>query len=274
MEKLGPDPITNIATRASYEDAEYFMDVLEMMCLPEPTRSSFYYGNEADFVFLDRLGLAIRVGYQESKDGADVVLPAEHDLVIAPWKQIHLSRSTLELLPLVDIGQNRHEVERDLTFLGDELSKAGQDFWDTSKHDNIGYLPVFKDRFSQGLPVVIDRGAVKATEACRTAPLTPAFSQATFYTGVQEALYRPLTDRLERAWPEDTDIRDVCRPMLLDFCSACKDNRGLGEEHPEKRLFGLKYISGYGSPRNRSIEALQAGIGYESTLQEMNTCYR
>lgn len=119
--------------------------------LPLPrTTEEFMAGTDGCLIFSNRYGLVIRIEEKEKSP----VRPSQW--VLQPLGVFDAGEAVIEVCPAClfeDDKQNYHFVKA-------ALKQEGINFWDTGLR-NMGRLPITTAQFPQGIPVVVDRRAVK-----------------------------------------------------------------------------------------------------------------
>jgi len=240
--------------------------VLEAMGLPDPARTEYIEGNLSKFVFMSRYGLLLRVGLANTGPEHDLILkplrvtPAMQARVRTPDDFLRDLDITIELLPGVEAVL---KDETDGAWLAQRLIADGISFADYTLY-NGGYLKTGAPDFPDGLPIIIDRGAVCAFPL----GITPSFNNASF-CGVQEKFYAPLHQALASCWPENKPLPIGDMKEFMTHCAAeiAKKERGESSllsndwakntppEAPNQRQHGGK-----------SRKALLAAAAYEQHL--------
>jgi hypothetical protein len=202
--RCGPDFARNAQT------------LLDAMGLPDAQPGEYLDGNESRQIFLDHYGLVIRAGSRAAAP--------EHKLILAPLRATKpiLYRGVqrvLELMPGIRAGVSD---TGDVLDVKKSLKAAGIDFWD-SQRDNCGYLPIKSEYYPNGIPVVLDRGAVKRDMERAPGKKTTLIE----YHGTQQDVFAPLLKKLSRSWPANENV--PVAPMKA-FMEACrKDIAGKGD---------------------------------------------
>jgi hypothetical protein len=253
--------------RAGPAFAKAAAHVLEKMSLPDPAPGEYLDGNEARLVFLDDYGLVLRAGRPLS-------VP-ENNLILAPLRAtkpltFRAARHVLELLPGVTARVRDADAVADIR---KSLRACGVYFWDRQSA-NCGYLPIRNEYYPNGIPVVIDRGAVKRDHNPGTMNMNGF--QPVSYSGTQRDIYAPLLRKLEKAWPANENLP---RGSMRAFMLACRnDMRGSGHNllsnkwggdpalDPDYSETDSEGSGSYGIYANKPLLAAEAGAAYAKRL--------
>jgi hypothetical protein len=196
--------------RAGPAFARAAAQVLAALELPDPAPGEYLEGNEARQIFLDDYGLVIRAGRRLN-------VP-ENQLILAPLRATPPVRHrgalhVLELMPGIRAGLEDATETYDVH---KSLRACGIDYWD-AQSANGGYLPIRDEYYPNGIPVVLDRGAVRRG-------LEPGAMQKfrpVSYRGTQADIYAPLLKKLARGWPASAPL--PLRPLRA-FLRACRED--------------------------------------------------
>ena len=190
--------------------------VFDKLGLPPPESwREFIEGTQGALVFLNPYGLVFRIEQADPRQGG---YPADrvNDLpwVIQPLASINAGQAVVEICPgcaLQDDTMVSH-------WLADRLYKRGVHYWD--KHwSNTGKLPATTPSFPKGIPVVIDRLAVRRLHqsTMETARLLPTVTREGHEARIAvTALYQPLRHAFESAWFDK--VRAEGQKAFLDIC--------------------------------------------------------
>ncbi len=204
----------------------------QYMGLPAPeSRREFYDGTEGGLIFLNRYGAVIRV---ENAD--DSVSEFRFDRfndsawVLQPLAIIDAGAAVIEICP----GCHMEKKDADIYYLDEQLRREMIDFWDKGIR-NIGLMPVKTPRFSEGIPVVIDRLAVSRLTQ-NMVPVRRALKklgdkvlkrpegmseEVREAVEAQEQLYAPLRQAFNEAWPDQSVPADAGKmKQFWDMCSG------------------------------------------------------
>ena len=186
--------------------------VMDFMEVPDAEDGEYLDGTGNLSLFINRYGLVLRVA-------PEMGCP-ENDLVVKPLRaattpNLNSAFSStsykIEVLPGVSACLKSME---DLQWLGCSLRQSRISFWDPQRV-NAGYLPNSDENFPDGVPVVLDRGAVSKTD-----DLPLKAPQKTITPGIQERLYAPLLGTLREAWPANENLPVAVTKDFLDACAA------------------------------------------------------
>lgn len=200
-------PFTDFSRKlVSQFDSETALEVLKLfqkMGLPAPRGGDeFLSGLEGYLVFLNQHGVVIRIEPSDSKKGfykADRI--NDNALIVKPLASIKAGNALIEICP----GVAQETKKENNEYLRQQLEKQGIKFWDY-KLSNIGRIPIHTVKFPDGMPVVVDRLAVKKLTASinfvrRALDLFRDYSQGEA-AKAEEELYGPLRHAFKEAWPD------------------------------------------------------------------------
>jgi hypothetical protein len=200
---------TKAAQRGGGDFAQDAEKVLRAMGLPEPQDGEFLDGAEAQQIFLDDYGLVVRAGRRMEAP--------EHSLILAPLRATapHPYKRHEHLIEIMPGVLPRAVSDLEIRDLRNSLRRDRIRYRDV-QYANCGYLPHRTKEFPNGIPVVIDRGAVDMK--LPRLSLKEKFRHVS-YPGTQHGLYAPLLKKLEKTWPEGSSL--PLRPMR-SFMTACR----------------------------------------------------
>lgn len=183
------------------------------LALPEENEE-FLRGLEGALVFLEDRNLVLRIEWTEASGelGFDAERVNDNPFILQPIVSITAGLTVLEICPGVHQAQSLEEKR----ILVQTLELSGVDFWD-AKLSNIGRLPFKAPKFPNGIPVVIDRLALRqltnsASDVKKELnPLKNLISTTKekalgknneVACQAQEFLYTPLREAFRVAWPD------------------------------------------------------------------------
>ena len=145
----------------SQKTIDKVLQAFEDFHLPVPqNREEFLAGFEGAILFLPPYGLVMRVEPATAWQGDRI---DDNPFVLQPIGTVDCGGAKIEFCPIIGLN---HET-RVMAELDTILEKQGVVFWDKAER-NVGLLPHKTVRFPEGMPVVIDRLAVKRLSlACR-----------------------------------------------------------------------------------------------------------
>jgi hypothetical protein len=226
--------VAYLKSRFDDKTAEKVLEVFEKMGLPPPQLAEeFLPGTEGCLLFLSPYGLVMRIENREFEDGAWVPDRINNSgLVLNPVATIGAGEAIIELCPGCHLEKDYSNSER----LRDRLRHENIDFWDLIEY-NSGRLPVKTPSFPEGVPVVIDRLAVrKLSDSIKD--VSQALKQAAQEAReAQKALYGPLKSAFRDAWPDAEKLKtfwDMCRRYVREG----KLIAGWNEAKEEAILYG------------------------------------
>jgi len=192
--------------------------LLAAMDLPDAASYEYLDGVNNATLFINRYGLTIRAG--------EAMSCPEHDLILRPFRSmtsIHRNKKiSVELLPGIE-GVLKNQ--QDLKHLINALAKDKIHFHD-SQLANGGYLPCKTAEMPDGVPVVLDRGAVESIHhEIKFSALKKLFrryanNMPPAAQGLQAELYKPLTRALRTCWPRGTSHPIAPLQPFLERCAA------------------------------------------------------
>jgi hypothetical protein len=207
-------------------------------------------GNEGGLVLLERYGLVLRIERKELLEhygAADSGSP----WIMKPLASIDVGNAVIRLCPGCAVANEKDEKQR--FFLKNRLRQQGIYFWD-AQSSNYGSMPIRTPSFPDGIPVVIDRGAVKKLtddiEPVKTA-LEHEAAEAT------EGFYGPLRQAFEDAWPDQSGPSNAVK--MKQFWDLCADYKRDG-----------KLVAGWreeGHAFSKTEMAAQSASAYEARLK-------
>ena len=189
--------------------------------IPE-TPDEFLRGTDGVLVFLNRFGIVIRVEYKNTRDPHSVT--TSDRISISPWileplASIDAGGAIIELCPGCLLETDKEKSK----FLYKQLKKQNIKFWDHTI-SNSGLVPIRTPLFPEGIPVVIDRGAVRELTGglsyVRTLLGIFKSKKAREAATVQEELYKPLRDAFDEAWPDKSELPDTLK--MKRFWNLCE----------------------------------------------------
>jgi hypothetical protein len=215
--------ISNTEKRFGRGAAQGLVTLMRGMNLPEAYHGQFLEGTEANLLFLNKYGLVIRAGQN--------AFNLQHDLILKPLGAFNSfedrSHAVIEIIPGVD---GVIDSISDHNLLGECLWTDGIDFWD-AQMANAGYIRYGEiPGLPNGIPVVVDRGAVKdkifSDEWRKRHNPSGAGLRANFnheaLNGVQERLFQPYKSLLALAWPQQTSVNPEIMTAFLQSCEKAK----------------------------------------------------
>jgi hypothetical protein len=203
-------------------DEDTARDVLKafkQMGLPAPEKSAeFVEGTDGGLLFLNRYGLVIRIEPEETKNSTSHRIydrVNDSPWVLNPLASIPAGQAVIEICPGCEI---ENDEEKGCGLLNEKLEKQGLSMDDWSS-GNTGFIPVKTLRFPEGIPVVIDRGAVRRLTESIAPVKTAMDEEAREATAAIEMLYGPLRQSFNEAWPDPQKMGEfwrLCRSYERD----------------------------------------------------------
>lgn len=242
------------------DTADRVVDAFHRMKLPPPqTDDEFLHGTKGALVFLNAYGMVIRI---EQADPAKGLFKADRindsPWMLQPLASLDAGKVIIELCPGCHCSDNSWDV----AYLHDALLKQGHAFWDQGLA-NVGLLPVKTPRFPEGIPIVIDRLAVKklteSTEAIRQAiaGIEVGNDEIQEAAEAQERLYAPLRLAFDEAWADGSKMPqfwNLCQEYVREGKLVAGWNHPEGMDTPEKALMVVKTAAGYEKRLKSSAE--------------------
>lgn len=210
-----------LKTKFGNDTAAEVIDVFQKMGLPVPEDAcEFMPGTEGAIVFLNPYGLVLRVEFKNSKVSPSPDYWAfdridDNPWILQPLASIKAGAAIIEVCP----GCAFDASQQSLHFLTGELWKDKIDFWDKSL-GNMGRIPVATPQFPKGIPVIIDRLAVKFL-VDSVAPIKTALEKQAADGAMEtiEKLYAPLQKSFRQSFPDKQKMRDfwkLCQSYVQD----------------------------------------------------------
>lgn len=256
IQRLMYNFLEEIGLRHTKRDAQQTEAMLGNLNLLVPKNDEYLLGKEHLLIFLNPFGVVLRVG--------DPLPGPEHDLILKPWKKVQMEKAVFEVLPGIECGISQQS--RELSKLRQILHHEKYDFWDYDKTSNVGFLPVTASPFSGRIPVVLDRGAVRAEEGATTHPRIAKFREAgkevwqpVEFRGAQERVFAPFREALQAAWPDSTN--EINGTKMMEFWRLCRQEILQREQ------------TGYGVLNNK-WEDNNGGEEYFKTVQARNSSFQ
>ncbi len=164
-----PDPDAQASIKNAFNKMALPLPRDTTQCMP---------GTDGILLFSNRFGLVIRIEQKEQQ-------PMQRSQwILQPLATVDAGDAVVEICPAClfeDDKENYHFVKA-------ALKAENINFWDTGLR-NMGRLPFVTDQFPQGVPVVVDRRAVKMVKGV-SADLSVDDA------GLQDVYYQPLRNTL------------------------------------------------------------------------------
>lgn len=134
--------------------ADEVLKLVDKLQLPAPkNQHEFLYGNEAIIIFSNIYSVTLRIFVPEENTYMD-----DNPWVLPAIGRFQAGAAYLEICPGQQGTNNPDYVE----VLKKNLAETGVDMWDNyTGTSNIGLWPIKTPQFPEGIPVVIDKGAVQ-----------------------------------------------------------------------------------------------------------------
>jgi len=165
---------------------------------------------------LNGTGMVLRIEYADSAskmNGGDRIDDSPY--ITRPILSVDAGLAVIELCPAVRLEKDDDAIED----LKRDLISFSIEFWD-DKISNRGRVPVSTPEFPDGIPVVIDRLAVRKFKNS-IAPVRMALeeSRAAAALAAQDALYAPLAEAVAAGWDDPKKMKAfwrLCRRFLAE----------------------------------------------------------
>jgi|GEM_PF-1662829 hypothetical protein len=184
------------------EDSAYkICQILDYFDLLIPNADEYYRGADGVLIFLNDYGCVLRFEAID-RHATNRSNRVDHPHVLQPVFSRSYPNFVFEIcpgvLPFTAAQQrNMHRLHKKLKQI---LAKDHVDFWDGDSLRNNGLLPLRLPEFPEGIPVVIDRLAVRSFSDM--APLRAALkNRSVIVYEAQKTLYGPIADAFNTAWP-------------------------------------------------------------------------
>ena len=206
-----------LINRFGDETAENVLSVFEKMELPPPEDwHEFLDGTEGGLVFLNRYGLVLRIEDKKSlKENWGRKGIKDTPWILKSVASMDVGKAVIEICPGCHLGKSYQELD----FLKDHLRAQKIDFWD-AQFANFGIMPIKTPSFPEGIPVVIDRGAVESlTFSVKAIGAELQKKNAQEAAQAQASLYDPLRQAFSEAWKDTGKMRqfwDLCRRYVRE----------------------------------------------------------
>jgi hypothetical protein len=229
---------TSLENRFDRATAAQVLEVFSKMLLPPPQKEGeFLPGLDGDLVFLNEYGLVIRI---EESDSRNIFKESDRvndsAWIVRPLVSVNAGKALVEFCP--GCHQEKNEATKDS--LRRQLREQDIAFWDC-KISNIGRIPIKTVSFPEGVPVVIDRLAVKVLTNS-IASVSEALSEALHKEAMaaENALYAPLKEALNEVRPDPLKTPDP--EKVKKFWALCRSYTQEG-----------KLVAGWNEPQGEDI---------------------
>lgn len=179
--------------------ADEVLRLVDRLQLPAPkNQHEFLYGNEAIIIFSNIYSVTLRIFVPAEETYMD-----DNPWVLPAIGRFQAGRAYLEICPGAR-GTNNPDY---VAVLSRNLADTGVELWDNyTGTSNIGLWPIATPQFPEGIPVVIDKGAVRALSTV-TPDLQKSIAEAYDRMGIRredfEGFLKPLKDALSAAVADD-----------------------------------------------------------------------
>lgn len=202
----------------SAADAEKICTTLSNLQRPLPGDDAFLKGTDGCIVFDEEYGVVIRI---EKKSVSRII----HPLVLQPLASIETEKSIIEICPGVHTNHD-HDIP---SFLHKKLKSDQLNFFD-DQTANTGKLPFSTSEFPEGVPLVIDRPAVRqlSDEVSLVKKYIPTVCNIFNPKSrkpeeiAQDVLYAPLRKLFHDAWP-DISQKQPDAKKIARFWRECRN---------------------------------------------------
>ena len=238
--------------------AREVLEIFKKIGLPAPADGKeFLRGSEGALIFLNPYGLVMRIEYRNTET-AHTAYPFDRindsPWIIQPLASIDAGKATIEIIP----GVRFEEKETNSDYLVCKLREQSVNFWDAGR-PNTGRVPMKTPKFPDGIPVVIDRLAVRKLSES-VAPLKRALetAEAKEAAEAEEKLYAPLRQSLSEAWTDPQKMQQFWR-----LCQSYVRDGKLVAGWNEQRVHNIK-----------TDRAANTAKEYESKLRSCGSVYQ
>lgn len=261
----------------SQKTVDKVFQAFEDFHLPVPqSRDEFFAGFEGAILFLPPYGLVMRVEPATAREGDRI---DDNPFVLQPIGAVDCGGAKMEFCPIIGLN---HET-RTMAELDTILEKQGVVFWDKAER-NVGLLPHKTVRFPEGMPVVIDRLAVKRLSlTCRVIDGLFALMDGKRTLGVQDnSYYEQFKDVQKDLFGDLQQAFDLCRSddhgfdkqktqQFLDACKKAVHDGRLAKDWEDIASF-VDTAKGDGIPGSVfcAMTAYKKGKYYTNRLQQQN----
>jgi hypothetical protein len=235
--------------------AQKVVESFQKLDLPLPQdEKEFLMGTEGGLVFLNRYGMVIRI---ENANSPQSLFKADRindsPWILQPLATIDAGKAVIELCPGCHFGND----DADVSYLYEALLKQGTAFWDYGL-PNVGRLPFKTPQFPEGVPVVIDRLAVRklsdSVKPVQQALMNVNDDELREAAEAQERLYAPLRLAFDEGWADSG--------KMPQFWSLCREGVQEG-----KLVAGWNEGAGFRGGSFKTDAAIEAAKHYENRLQ-------
>lgn len=194
--------------RIKTEDEKTADEVLRLIAslqLPAPkNQHEFLYGNEAIIIFSNIYSVTLRIFVPGERTYMD-----DNPWVLPSIGRFQAGRAYLEICP----GEQGTNNPAYVDILKKNLIETGVELWDNyTGTSNIGLWPLKTPQFPEGIPVVIDKGAVQAL-SFQMPEVKEKIAEAYDKMGIRredfESFLKPLKDALSAAVADDFDAEKM-----------------------------------------------------------------
>lgn len=234
---------------ADNEAISNVIGIFSQLQLPIPSWHDEYISATKGLITMtNRYGVVIRV--EEAAAGR-----VENPWVIQPIASFDAGAVIVEIVPATRNLDNERVSQK----VALELKKSGVEFFDKGGSSNMGVLPVGSAAYPKGIPVVIDRLAVRHAGDDVYA-LKDIFNDMGARNDPQE-IYAPLRAAIKDAWPDHAREADAAK--MTAFWRLCEDFVKAG-----------KLIAGWNQDRedtHKLIEARNSATYYDQLISEFSS---
>lgn len=235
--------------RADNETISNVIGIFNQLQLPIPSWQDEYISATKGLITMtNRYGVVIRI----EDAAADRVM---NPWVIQPLASFEAGAVIVEIVP----ATRNLDDDRIGQKVAVELKKSGVEFFDKGGSSNMGMLPIRSEAYPKGIPVVIDRLAVRHARRENYA-LKDIFNDMGTRRDPQE-IYAPLRAAIKDAWPDQAGEADAAK--MAAFWRLCEDFVRDG-----------KLIAGWNQDRadtHKLIEARNSATYYDQLIAEFSS---
>lgn len=203
------------------EAAEQVVETFQKMMLPVPEKAKeFIRGCEGGHIFLNKYGLVIRIENKVTRHGymiSDRI--NDNPWIVKPLASIDAGNAVIEICP----GCQLDRYESNVAYVHSKLRTQGVEYWDSTSVRNNGLRPFKTAIFPRGIPIVIDRLAVKLLSD-GVAPIMHSLWDAADKDAAEadKFLYAPLVKAWQEAWQDPATLPD--KEKMQAFFALCEQH--------------------------------------------------
>jgi hypothetical protein len=184
------------------------LETFKKLGIPAPQKhGEFLSGKEGLLVFLNKYGIVIRIEKPDEKLGFRAVRVNDEVLVAKPLASLKAGGAVIE----ISLGVRQETKPENVKYLREALAARGIEYWD-HKLSNTGRAPIYTPHWPDGVPIVIDRGAVRRLTK-KTKPISDALKKKYAMEAAEarkalEEIAAPLRQAFKKALPNKKALPD------------------------------------------------------------------